>query len=406
MNLEKLIESHYAPKKGNDLLVKLIDSKLQESLGIPVPEITPGVATGKEKDLRKIYKTVLSSPLSTNIKQQTSMKERINIINKYLHPEKFEQQDLKLDEFMATFIFIQEFEKIIREYDAPDLDPKMAGMRFEMLTTVLLDGIELFGEMITDTVVAGENFSIKFIAERSKKQSHPIIDGSLYNLLEMFKNGQKVIYLLCLKSFPNYKFKAFYLTENNFSSILNFYSTPMLRYFDKNLTQNQLDELKKDGIIVDVKSRIFNVNVISQFENKGKLLAKHLQSIMGDVKERIQLFTPDFCRFIAEVSTDREYYVNIACSDQGRLAVSKTIIENVIYKYQKSVYEKVFKFFENSERLMNDVRDYFSSEGKTVKAISVIKDMEHLKQDFKELSGDLMSSGQVPVEMGIFDKGA
>ena len=33
MSLEKLIESHYAPKKGNELLIKLIESKLNEAFG-------------------------------------------------------------------------------------------------------------------------------------------------------------------------------------------------------------------------------------------------------------------------------------------------------------------------------------------------------------------------------------
>ena len=31
MNLEKLIESHFAPKKGNDLIVQLIESKISEA---------------------------------------------------------------------------------------------------------------------------------------------------------------------------------------------------------------------------------------------------------------------------------------------------------------------------------------------------------------------------------------
>ena len=33
MNLEKLIESHFAPKKGNDLLIQLIENKLNEEFG-------------------------------------------------------------------------------------------------------------------------------------------------------------------------------------------------------------------------------------------------------------------------------------------------------------------------------------------------------------------------------------
>ena len=115
MSLEKLIESHYAPKKGNELLVKLIESKLNEDFNIPVPEITAGIGKGEVKDLRKIYQDMLSTPLGRNITKKTSMKERIDIINQYLDPQKSNIPNMNLQDFIASFIYIQEFEKIIRE---------------------------------------------------------------------------------------------------------------------------------------------------------------------------------------------------------------------------------------------------------------------------------------------------
>ena len=58
------------------------------------------------------------------------------------------RQDLRTDEFVATFVFLQEFDKILREYESED--PRQAGFKFETLFTVLFRGVQLNGSDITD----------------------------------------------------------------------------------------------------------------------------------------------------------------------------------------------------------------------------------------------------------------
>ena len=44
MNLEELIESHFAPKKGNDLIIQLIENKLNEAFGTDELTLSVGSA--------------------------------------------------------------------------------------------------------------------------------------------------------------------------------------------------------------------------------------------------------------------------------------------------------------------------------------------------------------------------
>ena len=407
MDLEKLIEKRYASKHGKDILLRLIETKMNEGLGIPVPEITPGIASGKEEELRRNYKRALSNPLLRISKKQTSMRDRVNIFNKYMYPERFGEKDFTLEEFMATFIFMQEFEKIIREYDP--YDPKMAGMRFEMLATVLLDGIELFGVGITDSVIAGENFSMKFIAERQWGKKHPIIEGSLYNLLEMLKKGERVIYFLCLKRHPNYFFRAFYLTEDNFINALNMDGAQfrsLINYGALELSRDDFLELREAGIdIREDDKTLYRPGIIESFKGNGKLLAKYLQRCLKGNLKAVPLLSPELSTFIMDIKGVAEYFNGnpdkgdpVACSNQGTLVISQDILEKVKEGYRESMYSKIFDFFENSERLVNDFRDFFASSSKSSTATSIIKDIDYLKEDFKNISTDMMSKGMMEIE--------
>ena len=188
MNLEKIVENYYAPKKGNDILVQLIEKKLQESFG--TSELTLGVGSAKSP-YRSEFDKLLTTPLFISIQNKNYFKERLNTIKYYLDPR--EKHDLRTDEFIATFIFLQEFDKILREYETED--PRQAGFKFETLFTVLFRGIQLNGVDITDAEIkepkALARFSYKFYSNTRKYR----LDGSLYNLIKMMSENKDVVYL-------------------------------------------------------------------------------------------------------------------------------------------------------------------------------------------------------------------
>ena len=106
MNLEKLIEKHFAPKKGNELLIEMIESKLNEQFG--VDELTLSVGAGKSQ-YRREFDTLLTTPFYNSITSEKYFSNRLNTIKKYLNPKN--RVDLRTVEFIATFVFLQEFDK-------------------------------------------------------------------------------------------------------------------------------------------------------------------------------------------------------------------------------------------------------------------------------------------------------
>jgi hypothetical protein len=421
MKLEEAIERYYAPKKGNDYLVKLIEAKLNEDLGIPVPEMTPKIATAREKEARDTYRRILSDPLKT--RNSASLKERIATINQYLHPERLDvREDLNLQKFVAVFTFIQEFEKIIREYDSED--PKMAGMRFEMLTTLLVDGVELFGLMITDTLIrekegeAPKELSIKFISKFGT-HGYPIIDGSFLNLMEMLSKEQSVIYVLCLKNSPKYEFRAFEITPDNFMGIIN-HNTAIyerLASFNIDVTDGLKRELEKYGITPQRDKFNFGVyEDLLMFKGKQHVLAKFMFSYLPQELKRVNLLTPafettlrDLSEGIHTINPTRDYrsleggvkqitWDSVICKNEGAIVVSREAIEQTKKAYESTIYENVFNFFKNSEKLLGDVRDFFSSQGINRKAEEIGQDIGQLQKDFYGIAEEMEVTGQMKQE--------
>ena len=432
MNLEKLIESHYAPKKGNDLLVKLIESKLNEVFDISVPELTAGIARGDVKDLREAYKDLMSTPLGNAIKNKASMKERIDIINQYLDPKASSIANMNLQQFIASFIYIQEFEKIIREYDP--YDPKMSGMRHEMLSTVIMDGVEIFGVKIPDAVIEEKNFSFKYISKAGKAGSkginketgklasyaYPAVEGSFYNFLELMSEGDTVVYLLCLKSAPVYEFKAFNVTPDNFMSILNTQG----KFKEAFKATHQLTDSIKTSVGLSSLNNKTEINLsyyddIVLFRNDKQKLAKLIMELIGKDLYSMILFTPDFLKTLANntstapaiYSPQISYYERstknlkqvtwggVPYNHQGTLVIDPEKMQDIKDAYKGTIYEKVFDFFKEGETLLTNVRDFLSKNTTVEESMRIKDSIEEIKQKFTDISSEAI--GPDPRQMEL-----
>jgi hypothetical protein len=246
MSLEKLVEKYFAPKKGNDLLIKLLEGKLNEQMPyIGVPQITPAigkaghpgmldsdgnVGDSRLKKVNEYIRTVMATPFINSLKNDNSIFGRIRMINDFLEGD----DSITIPEFVAISTFIQEFSKIIREYDTAD--KQLGGYQFEMLMSVFFDGVELFGRGITDFKAAvngkQENVSVKFI----KFQPEPDISGNIKNFISETFSNTRLVYLVCLKDIPNgrYHFFEIPVLDTHFDEIFNWDSQTALMFFGWN----------------------------------------------------------------------------------------------------------------------------------------------------------------------------
>jgi len=293
MELENLVESYFAPKKGNDLLIKLIKNKLNEQMPyINIPQITPAIGKAghpgnsegadlekdlKLKNINDYIRTVMATPFINSLKNDNSIFGRINMINDFLSGD----DSISIPEFVAITTFIQEFSKIIREYDTAD--KQLGGYQFEMLMSVFFDGLELFVRGITDfkAAVNGnlENISVKFI----KSQVTPDVSGNIKNFISETFAEVKLVYLICLKDIANmrYSFYEIPIDPNKFDKLFNWESQTAQALFGWN-PQIQFAEFQRreggespqeyrerllqriNDVLLEYKSRNLNFRVDSE----------------------------------------------------------------------------------------------------------------------------------------------
>ena len=180
MSLEKLIESYYAPKKGNDLLIKLIESKINEAYSIQnieqaqkpidpkdklfygdertlkLPIIRFSKQIGRKNNYeRSFLELVVSNIAKISGSAEERMEQRISAIQKFLDPNTGIDPNIKISEIMSYCILVEAFYHLINDYDAT-----VAGDLFEPLFAAMFDG----------TIVEGENTKKRIDAKEAIKE--------------------------------------------------------------------------------------------------------------------------------------------------------------------------------------------------------------------------------------------
>lgn len=361
MDLEKLIESHFAPRKGNELLIKLIETKINEQFG--TDELTLSVGAGKS-EYREEFDKLLTTPIYRSITSARYFSDRLDTIKKYLSPKG--REDLRTDEFIATFVFLQEFDKILREYESED--PRQAGFKFETLFTVLFKGIQINGSDITDAEIteprAFARFSYKFYSASRRLR----LDGSLHNLLRMMAEGKEVVYFVCLKSPPVFTFYSFLVQPENFYKILKRSTDTYQKYFNDYQPQEGLQGTKLAASMLE-----------------------HMRLKFGQARAETstELFDATFLNQIyslKELNTTLLAYDNIRCSYEGDISISAKIIFDAKMEYRELELGRVGKLLEDANKLNKKMLMFFATESGGRERQSIIDTIQDIDGSFKEIT--------------------
>ena len=375
MNLEKLIESHYAPKKGKEILFDLIHKKLNEQAYIPIPQLTPAIGAGEEakkldsktKNLNELVRKVLSTPFMDSLKKDNSIGGRIKLIRDY----QYGLEDLTIPEFIGISAFLQEFSKIVREFDNTEV--RLAGYQFELLMSVFFNGTELFGTMITDfrAVVNGrkENISAKFI----KNQTIPEVKGNIHNFIKETFNPTNLIYLICLKNVEEslYDFYEIFIDPEQFDDIFNWDSPRAKELFDDNPiigSQKFQRRMTGEGAKEYGERLIYRIDQIGIMYKEKKIEIK---------SQSPQLFSKEFCKEVFKIGSPEH---------AGTLDLSEALMKHTNDFYKKSVIERVGQIFNKLSSLNKNLLEFFISINKTsdpaTKANSILNEIEKFKKLF------------------------
>jgi len=363
MNLEKLLDNYYAPKKGNELLIKLIENKLNEQFG--TDELTLAVGAGKS-EYREEFDKLLTTPIYRSITDARYFSDRLDTIKKYLTPKG--RQDLKTDEFIATFVFLQEFDKILREYESED--PRQAGFKFETLFTVLFRGVQINGTDITDAEISERNkevfarFSYKFYSSSRRLR----LDGSLHNLIRMMAEGKDVVYFVCLKSPPVFRFYSFLIQPENFYKILKRSTETYQKYFNDYQPQQGLRGTEL---------------AVSMLE--------HMRSKFGQARAETstELFDATFLNQIyslTELNTTLPAYDNIRCSYEGDISISAKIIFDAKMEYRELELGRVGKLLEDANKLNKKMLMFFATESGGRERQNIIDTIQDIDGTFRDIT--------------------
>lgn len=209
MSLEKLIESYYAPKKGNELLIQLIESKLEEELGIPKVFVPSPIDIESGKRGTESYQEYVE--LLKNIKTNSPfLWQRLERVNMFLKDPKRIIKNANIKQAFSSFLLIQEIKENLER-----LEPTMAGFQAETIIAQLIDGSKEANNGAVD-VESQEfgGFQIKTL-----KESNLSVGGSFKNVVNFYKQrNEEYNYIIILKSSKVgiYYFYAFLLSFQEF----------------------------------------------------------------------------------------------------------------------------------------------------------------------------------------------
>lgn len=246
MSLEKLIESHYAPKKGNELLIKLIESKLNEQItGIELDnEDTidpkdpmfygdyrtlklPIIRFSKQIGKKNNYERNFLDLVVKNLKQTAGtpgerIEQRIKSIQDFFDPKTEKMKNITISNVMAYCIISDSFYHLINDYDAT-----VSGDLFEPLFAALFEG------SIVEPPKGGRNIAVEDVVVFDDSQSKMDISLKLYGedsssvsqsfskMLERMSTKEEITYVVAYKK-KGTSFISFYSFSLNIDNFFEY----------------------------------------------------------------------------------------------------------------------------------------------------------------------------------------
>lgn len=271
MSLERLIESYYSPKKGNELLIKLIESKAnnllylaeaeeieggsgsspfygEEERYVKFPRIMISKNLGKKNDYDRSFLNLVVQNLKEAVGGKSDLlKDRIQNIQNFMTSPA--TPNMSVSEIMAYSMIVETFYHLIHDYDAT-----VAGDLLEAIFAGLFNGTVVEAEdgkrnfEAEDVLIEGMAISLKLYKDGAS------FGQNFTNVLKSIKKYGSLIYVVGYKGDEQIKFYQLELNQNNIWPSNNPKERTIISNFKKLVGNYDINNRNIDNLISHLES--------------------------------------------------------------------------------------------------------------------------------------------------------
>jgi hypothetical protein len=382
MNLEELIDNYYAPKKGNELLIQLIEARLNErDLSIPKIFVTSPVDIESGKLGTEANKEYLE--LLKNIKGGSPyIWQRLQKVNTFLKEPKKIIKNASVKKAFSSFLLIQEIKENLER-----LEPSMAGFQAETIIAQLMDGSKEANNGAVD-VESQEfgGFQIKTLVEKDlqkKDSKDPAVGGSFTQIIDFYqRRKEEYNYIIILKSRTKgiYYFYTFALSFQDFLDKfeLTNYKREFRGYVPPERFAQEKDAKKTFQEFIEVLGNYFNPNnnnifvpalipttsttpedLLNRF-NILKFLEKKRRLIQGNEYYNLDTTYSIKQSYISQIFKNRNT-PGPGTTFLGELDLRDEVLKNLREEYKRSLTGKMFEVLDSLKDSVQSMNRYFAT---------------------------------------------
>jgi hypothetical protein len=426
MSLEKLIESHYAPKRGNELLIEMIESKLNEqAFGSIYSKARINLLSGNPET--EAYKE-LQSLFSGLFKGQGELlSDRLATVNSFLTADKAQVKSFPINVAFSSILLIQELKEALEKLEASS-----AGFQMETIIAQIIQGSKLANNSIVDVIKiqkssGGEEFirdySIKTLSATSLK-----IKGSFLNLCKKFANlerNEEYEYLIITKDIKNgvYRFYEWVLPYENFFTQIT-YPKGFLEaggndgnfIFKDDVDLQAIEKLiQKEGLSLEILSKKITESQNIYYLYFPILTEKEADSILSRIQTGYESATYrnageamiDRFKNLEFIEDNKDLFTNAdAFSLETQFSISKGVIDanvkesgaligefylsderlqQISDEYQKTLVGKMNQILKDNQEVLSNMNSYFSTMNKE-SAENTFQAMTKVRKGFRQFT--------------------
>ena len=425
MNLEELIDSYYAPKKGNDLLIRLIESKLNEqAFGTIYSKARINLLSGNPdteayKELQSLFSGLFKSPGELLV-------DRLATVNSFLSADKTQVKSFPINVAFSSILLIQELKEALEKLEASS-----AGFQMETIIAQIIQGSKLANNSIVDVVKVQKKGEDEFVRDYSLKTLSATslkIKGSFLNLCKKFANldrNEEYEYLIITKDVKNgiYRFYEWVLPYENFFTQIT-YPKGFLEVGGDNgnfIFRNDVDLkaveklMEKEGLSITISTRRTRENQDIRYLYFPVLSEKESSAILGRIQAGYENTNyrnageamVDRFKNLSFIEDNKQLFTNAdAFSLETQFSISKSVIDSNIKEsgaligefnlsddrlqqisddYQKTLVGKMNQILKDNQEVLSNMNAYFSSLSKE-SAENTFQSMTKVRKGFRQFT--------------------
>jgi len=425
MSLEKLIESHFAPKKGTDLLIRLIESKLNEQAFGPIYSkarinlLSGDPGTEAYKELQGLFSGLFKSSGELLV-------ERLATVNSFLSADKTQVKSFPVNIAFSSILLIQELKEALEKLEASS-----AGFQMETIIAQIIQGSKLANNSIVDVVKVQKKGDDEFVRDYSLKTLSATslkIKGSFLNLCKKFANldrNEEYEYLIITKDVKNgiYKFYEWVLPYESFFTQIT-YPKGFLEaggdngnfIFRNDIDLDAVEELMlKEGLSMTISTRRNRQDQEVNYlyfpvltEKESSVILSRIQAGYenADYKNAGEAMVDRF-KNLMFIENNKQLFINAdAFSLETQFSISKSVIDSNIKgsgaligefnlsdnrlqqisdDYQKTLVGKMNQILKDNQEVLANMNTYFSSLSKE-SAENTFQSMTKVRKGFRQFT--------------------